>query len=208
MNTLEFLAQVSAEIRSTGKIVSGKDAAATGTLSTGQSAKEALQDGETSFDETDMETATNALAWIRSYEGENKFTLDVAKTVAMDDMLFRNADLAAWVIKLYNEKDTTNADLSAYKDAVFYGEVGGEAQFKGTVISNFVLKGGRFGDATYVTFADNNRPHVFLWKTSGDRAKDLTVGLKVRVEGTVKEHKAYKSVNQTRIIRPKFRVLA
>ena len=202
MNTLEFLAQVSASIKANGKFVSGKDAKANGTNSTGDDAAFAIMDGETSFDDTDMAVAEEALAWIRGYEGDNKFLTSLRTKVALDDMLFTNASIAAWVIPAFNDKDNVNADLSAYKDAVFYGTVGGEAAFKGEVVSVITLKGGRFGPQSFVTFADKAN-HVFLWKTSGDRANGLKAGQAGRVFGTIKEHKDYKGVKQTRLVRPR-----
>ena len=202
MNTLEFLAQVSASIKANGKFVGGKDAKANGGSATGDDAAFAIMDGETSFDDTDKVLAGEALAWIRGYEGDNKFLTTLRTKVALDDMLFGNASIAAWVIPAFTEKDNTNADLSAYKDAVFYGQVDGEAAFRGEVVSVITTKGGRFGPQSYVTIADKAN-HVFLWKTSGDRANGLKAGLAVRVVATIAEHKDYKGIKQTRIVRPR-----
>lgn len=202
MNTLEFLAQVSASIKANGKFVGGKDAKANGGNTTGDDAAYAIMDGETSFDASDVLVAEEALAWIRGYEGDNKFLTTLRTKVALDDMLFGNATIAAWVIPAFNEKDNTNGDLSAYKDAVFYGSVDGEAAFRGEIVSVVTLKGGRFGPQSYVNIADKAN-HLFLWKTSGDRANGLKAGQQVRVFGTIAEHKDYKSLKQTRIVRPK-----
>jgi len=202
MNTLEFLAQVSASIKANGKFVGGKDAKANGGATTGDDAAFAIMDGETNFDASDLALAEEALAWARGYEGDNKFLSALRVKVATDDMLFSNASIAAWVIPAYQDKDNTNADLSSYKDAVFYGSVGGEAAFRGSIVSVITTKGGRFGPQSYVTLADKAN-HLFLWKTSGDRANGLKAGQAVRVWGTIKEHKDYKGIKQTRLVRPK-----
>lgn len=208
MNTLEFLAQVSASIKANGKFASGKDVKAGAAASTtGDDAAFAVMDGETSFDQSDVDLATAALEWVRATDGSNDFIKGIALTVAQDDMLFSNASKAAWVIKSYQEKDNQNGDLSAYKDAVFYGTVGGEAAFKGEVVSVVTHKGFGYGPQAYITLIDG-RNHLFLWKTSGDRATGLTPGLKVRVIGTIKEHKDYKGLKQTRLVRPKITKLA
>jgi hypothetical protein len=202
MNTLEFLAQVSASIKANGKFVSGKDAKANGGTTTGDDAAFAVMDGETSFDDSDVALAEEAVTWIRGLESPSDFLKSVGLTVALDDMLFGNASKAAWAIKAYADKDNQNADLSAYKDAVFYGTVGGEAAFRGEVVSVVTHPGFGYGPQSYVSIADGAN-HLFLWKTNGDRATGLKAGLKVRVIGQIKEHKDYKGLKQTRLVRPK-----
>ena len=202
MNTLEFLAQVSASIKANGKFVGGKDARISGGSTTGDDAAFAIMDGESNFDPSDVALAEEALAWVRGYDGDNKFLKSLQVKAALDDMLFSNASLVAWVIPAYQQKDNGGADLSAYTDAVFYGEVGGEAAFKGEVISVVTVNAGRFGPQTYVTLVDN-RNHVFLWKTSGDRANGLKRGESVRCIAKIKEHSVYKGVKQTRITHAK-----
>ena len=209
MNTLEFLAQVSASIKANGKFVGGKDVkAGSASSTTGDDAAFAVMDGETSFDESDVELATAALEWVRAHDGSNDFIKGIARTVALDDMLFGNASKASWVIKSYLEKDTPqNGDLSAYTDAVFYGTVGGEAAFKGEIVSVVTTNGFGYGPVAYVNISDG-RNHLFLWRTNGARVTDLKPGLSVRVIGTIKEHKDYNGLRQTRLVRPKITALS
>ena len=204
MNTLEFLAQVSASIKANGKFVSAKDAKATGQSATGDDAAFAIMDGEASYDQSDLDLATEALAWIREYSGDNKFLGNLKVKVALDDMLFSNASIAAWVIPAY-QRDKGSVDLSEYQNAEFYGVEGGEAAFKGTVLKVASFEG-RFGPMHVVTLTDH-RNHVFVWKTSGDRAEGLNPGTAVRVVGKIKEHAEYRGVKQTRLVRPKITLI-
>lgn len=207
MDTLDFLAQCQASINARGKFVSRKDAAKLGIKSTGEDAAEALHfDGEADFTSEDKVRAGEALNWARGYSGDNSFLKTIASKVALDSMLFNNADLASWVLPAY-ERETNGAsnfaDMADYANSVYYGQEGDEAVFAGNVIHVITTKGGRFGPQQYVGITDNKN-HFFLWKTSGGRADKLRPGQSVRVVATVKGHSDYKGVKQTLIQRPKF----
>ena len=207
MDTLEFLAQVSASIKSRGKFVSRKDAAKLGVKSTGEDAAEAIYfDGQSDFSDEDTALASEALDWIRNTDhGDNKFLNSLAQKVALDTIVFNNADMASWVIPAYQQRTNGAAtNLSDYSgNTVFYGQPGDEAVFQGDIVHVITTKGGAFGPAQYVGIADNKN-HFFLWKTSGGRANGLKPGMTVRVVAKVKDHTSYKGVNQTRITHPKF----
>jgi hypothetical protein len=202
MDTLEFLAQVSAQINADGKFISGKDAKAQGSTSTGESAAFAILDGQSDYTEEDSTLATEALTWIREYSGDDKFLTMLRAKVALDDMLFNGAAISAWVIPAFQRKDSSlEGDLSAYADAVFYGEVGKEAAFKGEVVAARMVNVRGF-QKQVVNLADGKN-HLFTYWPSKPNEK-LTVGTKVYCIATVKGHKAFRGVNQTLIKRPKF----
>lgn len=204
MDTLDFLAQVSAQINADGKFIAGKDAKATGQTTTGDLAGHAMLDGQTDYTDADLALATEALAWIRGYVGDDKFLTMLRAKVANDDMLFSGAAISAWVIPAFKRANGSGdgLDFSDYANSEYVGEVGKEVSFKGTIVS-VQTKGTRWGPKQIIHLADK-AGNLFVYLPSKERS-DLPVGDVVYLSATVKSQTARENEPKTtRIKKPRF----
>lgn len=203
LNTLEFLAQVSACIKADGKFISAKDARSMGRDATGTSAAFALADGQADFTEEDLAQAEAALLWIRGYEGNDQFLTSLKSKVVTDDILFSTAATTAWIMPKFQDQGNPEAaklDLSGYIDtSTHVGVKGQEVFMKLTCLAerNVKVKG---YDRTIITMTDGK--NIFAhWPSE---AKGLEPGKVYRVNGKVKVHNVYDGVKQTVITRCKY----
>lgn len=197
MEILEFLAQV-ANICETEKFVSTKDVKASGGETTGDKAAWDIIGRHPTFTEENHAFAQEALEWIRSYQGDNKYLASLRKSVAFDDVGVKQAPFVAWVIPAYIRNQEESLPTVMAGNSKFQGTVDREHAFLGTVaaLRTYV----RFGKQKQVVTLLDDGGNVFVYFPS-NKILPLITGDRVKVVGKVKAHSVYNGVSQTVLTR-------
>lgn len=200
MEILEFLAQV-ASIMETEKFVSAKDVKANGGETTGDKAVWDLIQKHSTFSEENLAFATQALTWIRGYEGDNKYLTSLRKRTFLDDgVTVGNASMIAWVIPAYIRDQEESLPAISGQNSQFCGTVDKEHAFVGTVAALRTYT--RFNRQKQVITLLDDSGNVFVYFPS-NKILPVQTGDRVKVAGTVKAHNVYNGVNQTVLTRAK-----
>lgn len=85
-------------------------------------------------------------------------------------------------------------------ETFFYGNIKDKIQINVTLVMRRYFDT-QWGTTWVYKFTDNEG-HVFIWKTS-NYVDDLNEGDQIQLKGTIKEHNAYRGVNQTTVTRCK-----
>ena len=204
MEILNFLAQVASNIEGS-KFVTAKDAKAQKIMSTGEDASWALIDGQPTFTDAHLALAVEALDYVRTYTGDNKFVKDLGKVASNEDIGIGQADRAAWIIPAYQRslEDAANAFEAANSE--FVGEVGAEVVFAGKVAA--VRTVNVRGFKKQVINLLDGKGNVFTYWRNEKAALALEAGQSIRAFGKVKAHNVYNDVKQTVLTRATIRVI-
>lgn len=198
----DFVAHVAMTIKDGGWI-SASRAYDEGCLSTRDIAFKSMTEN-VKLDKSDRELAASALKWIRDMEDfSNSYLSNLHTACGYEYVTRKRLGIVASVIVAYQraiEKAKTQAEVNNE----FVGEI--KERLKGLeleVINTFGIEG-YYGHSTIIVMRDS-LGHVFMWKKTG--WGEVTVGDKVTLDGTIKDHQIYNDVKQTVLTRCKMTVL-
>lgn len=197
METLNFLAQVVADISVRG-FISGKEAKDSGAQSTGDFAFWAVNLNEADYSEDHEKVASEALAWIRDYKGDNAFMQSLVKVAAFDTIHMGQCDRAAWIIQKFLNRENEELPVEYGANSQFVGVPKQEVVFRGTVALVRTYRS-RFGEKQVLSLLDT-KGNVYTYFPS-NKILPLEQGQTVRVRAIVKAHNVYNGVNQTIVTR-------
>jgi hypothetical protein len=205
MEIRELLAQAHNDLSNGASFVSAKDASAQ-KRATGDNAFWAVNLGESTYDETDLKVADEALAWVRDYKGDNAFMKSLVRVAAFDTVHMGQADRAVWILQKYLGREATLSGLPSGFGAqsTHVGAVKEEI-FKRANVAQVRLFKNRYqgpgpnGERQVVTLIDKDG-NVYVYFPSS-KILPLSEGQSVRFRAIVKGHTEYNGVLQTAITR-------
>ena len=192
MEIRNYVAAVVNTIAEDGGFLNEKDASAKKAQSTAEKALFACQLGDVEFSDEVFTIADQALAWIRSYSGDNNYLKNLAKRCAFDDIGFAQANGVAALIPAF-VKQAEYSETPAYgENSTHQGEVGEDIAFMGECMEVREIK--RLGKQVVNFVSDGN---VFTVWRSMNYPLPVEKGKKYAVIGLVKKHDVYNGRKQT-----------
>lgn len=173
--------------------------------SPGKSYKQMVQDvKDATTPEKDAAEAKKAIAWIQEQEATNEYMHNLKAIVNAGVMNFKTAGYACSIISTYQRSmDRLRQKEIEYakRKNEWVGTEKKRQELTIEVIGLQIIQGGYGSVALHRMLDEEGR--TVTWFSYGSKDKDLVVGKKYRIVGTVKKHDTYKDWKQTIINRVK-----
>ncbi|WP_432262828.1 ankyrin repeat domain-containing protein [Cupriavidus sp. TMH.W2] len=151
----------------------------------------------------DREKAQRVRAWLASPEVDaernqstymhNIATLGSAETVAM-----RFVGMLSSAVAAFDHHELRRLTAEDTRESQYIGEPDGKIERAVTILGRSLIPGDRYGDKMLYRLRDDDG-NVMVWFCTG---ADIGVpGERLHITGTVKEHREYKGVRQTTLLR-------
>lgn len=144
------------------------------------------------------EVAEDVLEWIRGSKSNNDYMVNL-RTLAESQLVAQHH--MGYMVSAYSSylrSNNTNRKDEHKNESKYVGKVGDRCEFELQLSGMFSFET-QYGTMRIYKFTDN-LDNVFIWKTS-TVIRDLELGDKVIVTGTIKEHKEYNNERQTVLTR-------
>lgn len=214
----EVLAITNAEIRANGWLSRGK-ASETGDLATADAVYDIMTAPYDmllnhqlkiikSVNEFDAQLAKDALAWIGSFDladpSLNDYIYNSALCAKRLTLTQKDFGIGCSIIASYKNKlakeVAQNEKAKLEKDSEFFGDIKERIRDLNVTFLNSWSFDSSFGVSTISKFVTDDG-NIVIWKTGG--TNDFVAGEKMKITGTVKEHKIFRDVKQTILTRCK-----
>lgn len=162
--------------------------------------KDVLEEIKNVENATDVQFATDALAWGKEQQGSDYLAnLGVA---CRNEIVRRDTcGLIASLVSSYSRHLEKQRETAAKVPTKHVGTVGERENFKVRILSVIPTEGA-FG-ATFVVKMQDEQANVLTWFASSEPGKDLPQNELIEIVATVKAHKEFRDVPQTIITRVK-----
>lgn len=157
--------------------------------------------------ETEVEEAKKVMEWAKNIDDEtiNDFLYNLKTIASKDSVTNRYFGMACAMFIAYKkahdliEKKEKRANEDAKSEHI--GNVKDKMEFGEVTVEFSKIMETQWGYSTLLKFRDAE-DNILIWWASGN--KQLDVGEKVNIKGTIKKHDEYNNVKQTIITRVKF----
>lgn len=203
-NVFKYLATVNYLISNYGW-VSSKTAFETGVRSTATEAYQILieETNGKSFNtlsEFDFQTAENAIKFVKEFEAKSDYENNLKNIIALGYIDSKHCGFAASAILFYKRgMEKAILDSLPKKESNYFGKVGDKIKVNAEILMTKTIESG-YGFSTLIGFIDQDG-NIFKWFASGH--KDVKIGDKVVLSGTVKSHSEFNGKKETLLTRCK-----
>lgn len=194
LQTVEFLAQVCAEIRKNG-FIGTKQAKAERIDSTGSRAFWDLTEGNGFVEEEDVATASEVLEYITEMDDPEKGFMRDCREASLNETLRTGTEnLLAALVEHYRNRE----QAESFEDSDYVGVIGEQHATRAQVVAKRTGIG-RY-ESKMIRFVDGDGNLIVWWCST---MPDVNVGDDVRLVGKVKAHNVYRGETQTLMTRCK-----
>lgn len=152
--------------------------------------------------EVAIKLASDAIAYAQGLPATSDYNYNLSIAAKKTEITRRDIGLLASAISSYQkhlgQEKLRQAKIKQFENSVFLGVIGERQDFDVTVISENVFAT-HYGNTSLYRMQDNDG-NLLVWFSSGHK---LDVGHSYCLKATVKDHKPYKSINQTVLTRCK-----